>query len=57
MEELKLNFTEAIAYNEKAILMAVSDEKIKDYQENITRCKNKIELSKNHKKWIEQLRK
>ena len=57
MEELKLNFTEAIAYNEKAILMAVNDEKIKDYQENITRCKSKIELSKNHKKWIEQLRK
>ncbi len=57
MEELKLNFKEAIAYNEKAILTALNDDKIKEYQENIDRCKNKIELSKNHLKWLTQLRK
>jgi len=57
MEELKLNFKEAIAYNEKAILVALADEKIKDYQLNIDRCKNKIELSKSHKDWINKLRK
>ncbi len=57
MEELKLNFTTAIANNEKAILVALSDEKIKDYQLNIDRCNNKIELSKNHKDWLKQLRK
>lgn len=57
MEELKLNFGEAIANNEKAILVALSDEKIKDYQQNIDRCKNKIELAKNHSEWLDQLRK
>jgi tetratricopeptide (TPR) repeat protein len=57
MEELKLNFDEAIANNEKAILVALSDEKIKDYQQNIERCKNKIELSKNHLDWLNKLRK
>ncbi len=57
MEELKLNFKGAIANNEKAILVAISDEKIKDYQQNIVRCKSKIELSKSHLKWINQLKK
>ncbi|MEO6730515.1 MAG: hypothetical protein ABIN01_04815 [Ferruginibacter sp.] len=57
MDELKLNFKGAIINNEKAILVAISDEKISDYQQNIVRCKNKIELSKNHLKWINQLKK
>ncbi len=56
MEELRLDFQEAINYYEKAILVALSDEKIKDYQANIDRCRNKIELSKNHKKWLEALK-
>jgi tetratricopeptide (TPR) repeat protein len=57
MEELKLNFTIAISNNEKAILVALSDEKIKDYQLNIDRCNNKIALAKNHIEWLKQLRK
>jgi len=57
MEELKLNFKGAIANTEKAILVAISDDKIKDYQQNIVRCKSKIELSKSHLKWINQLKK
>lgn len=57
MEELKLNFGEAMSFYEKAILVALSDEKIKDYQENIDRCKRKIALSKNHSKWLNQLKK
>ena len=57
MEELKLNFKGAITNFEKAILVAISDEKIKDYEANIARCKSKIELSKNHLKWINQLKK
>ncbi|MBC7848806.1 MAG: hypothetical protein H7Y31_03680 [Chitinophagaceae bacterium] len=44
MEELKLNFEEAIGYYEKAMLFTLSDEKIKDYQENISRCRNKREM-------------
>jgi tetratricopeptide (TPR) repeat protein len=57
MEELKLNFKAAISNHEKAILVAISDDKIKDYQLNITRCKSKIELSKSHTKWLNQLKK
>jgi len=57
MEELKLNFKAAISNHEKAILVAINDEKIKDYQQNINRCKSKIELSKNHVKWLNQLKK
>jgi hypothetical protein len=57
MEELKLNFKSAITNNEKAILVAISDEKIKDYQQNIVRCNSKIELSKSHTKWLNQLKK
>ncbi|MFN8250923.1 MAG: hypothetical protein U0V75_03495 [Ferruginibacter sp.] len=54
MEELRLNFTEAVVYFERAILVALSDEKIKDYQQNIERCRQKIELSKNHARWLAQ---
>lgn len=44
MEELQLNFDAAIEWYEKAILMTLSDEKIKDYQEYISRCRTKLEL-------------
>lgn len=56
MEELKLNFKEAIAFYEKAILMTLSDEKIKDYQEYITRCKSKTELGKQHSSWFGKIK-
>ncbi len=44
LNELKQNFTEAILFYEKAILVTLSDEKIKDYKADIERCKMKIEL-------------
>ena len=56
MEELKLNFQEAISYYEKAILVTLSDEKIKDYQNHIDRCRNKMDLAANHSKWLGQLK-
>lgn len=56
MEELKLNFKDAISYYEKAILMTLSDEKIKDYQENVNRCKTKMELGKEHSSWFGKLK-
>ena len=56
MEELKLNFTDAVSYYEKAILMTLSDEKIKDYQENVNRCKTKMELGKEHSNWFGKLK-
>lgn len=46
MLELKQDYSAAIGSYEKAILISLSDEKIKDYQENINRCISKIELSK-----------
>lgn len=57
MEELKLNFDEAISCYEKAMLVTLNDDKIKEYSEHISRCQTKKELSKSHKKWLEELKK
>jgi len=56
MEELRLNFQEAISYYERAILMSLSDEKIKDCQEFVTRCKTKMELCKQHSSWVAKIK-
>ena len=53
-EELQLNFQGAIDFFEKAILLSLNDEKIKEYQQNIERCRQKVELAKNQEKWTEQ---
>ena len=46
MEELKMNFADAISWYERAILMTLSDEKIKDYQDYINRCRSKLDLDR-----------
>ena len=56
MEELHLHFQEAINYYEKAILFSLNEEKIKDYRNDIERCKAKLELAKNHKNWLGKLK-
>lgn len=56
LEELKLNFEEAKKYHERAILVALNDEKIKDYQQNIERCKLKLQLAKEHSSWLKKIR-
>jgi tetratricopeptide (TPR) repeat protein len=56
-EELQLNFQKAIECFERAILLSLNDEKIKEYRQNIERCEQKLELSKNQKRWIEERRK
>jgi tetratricopeptide (TPR) repeat protein len=56
MEELKLSFREAITYYEKAILVSLNDEKIKEYQDNISRCKVKMELETQHSSWFKKLK-
>jgi len=56
MEELKLNFSEAIKYYEKAILCSLHDDKIKDCQQYIDRCKIKLELIKHHSGWFGKLK-
>jgi tetratricopeptide (TPR) repeat protein len=56
MEELKLNFDKAKEYHEKSILVALSDEKIKGYQQNIDRCKLKIQIAETHASWLIKIR-
>ena len=48
MEELKTNFDKSILYFEKAILASQNDEKIKDYKQDIERCKMKTEIKNRH---------
>jgi tetratricopeptide (TPR) repeat protein len=50
MEELQLNFEDAIRYYEKAILLALNDDRIKDLQNNIERCRLKLDISRQHQK-------
>lgn len=52
IEELQLNFKEAINYFEKAILTTLNEDKIKDYRQDADRCKMKIELAKEHASWL-----
>jgi len=48
MEELKTNFDKSILYFEKAILASQNDEKIKDYKQDIERCRMKMEIKDRH---------
>ncbi|MBS1916387.1 MAG: hypothetical protein JST87_08910 [Bacteroidetes bacterium] len=48
MEELKMNFDKSVVYFEKAILASQNDEKIKDYKQDIERCKMKTEIKSRH---------
>jgi hypothetical protein len=45
LHDLKLNFSGAIGFYERAILVTLSDEKIKEDKADIERCKMKMELS------------
>ncbi|HRF17792.1 MAG TPA: hypothetical protein PK977_06475, partial [Chitinophagaceae bacterium] len=56
MEELKLNFIEAITYYERAALITLNDDKLKEYNEHIQRCNAKLEMSKRHAKWLEKMK-
>lgn len=49
MEELKLNFPAAISAYEKAILSSLNDDKIKMYNDDIERCRNKQEILSRNK--------
>lgn len=47
-EELQKNYEKAVFYFEKAILASQNDEKIKDYQHDIERCRMKQEILGKH---------
>jgi hypothetical protein len=51
-EELNMQFDAAINYFEKAILVSLNDEKIKEYRNDIDRCRKKVELVLNHRDWL-----
>ncbi len=46
VEENKGNYTEAIKLYKKAILLTMSNDKIRDYQSDIDRCRIKIDVLK-----------
>ena len=48
IEEVKLNFEQAIYFFEKAILSSQNDEKIKDYKQDIERCEMKTGIKSRH---------
>jgi tetratricopeptide (TPR) repeat protein len=52
--ELRLQFEDAITYYEKAILITLSDEKIKNYKEDIDRSKEKLQLAEKYKNWLKE---
>lgn len=54
VKELFYSFEEAIACFERAMLSTLNSEKIKNYQEDIDRCKEKIELAKSHSQWLDE---
>ena len=57
MAELNINFEEAVSCLERACIVSLSDDKIKDYQKDIERNLRKVELSANHADWINSVKK
>jgi len=49
-----MQFDAAIKYFERAILVSLNDEKIKEYRTDIERCTKTIEMTHNHKEWIDK---
>ncbi|HMP91884.1 MAG TPA: hypothetical protein PKD90_03380 [Phnomibacter sp.] len=52
INELHGHFADAIAWYQKAILQSMSNEKIKDYQGDIERCRIKMNVGRTSKPWI-----
>ncbi|MGZ5189528.1 MAG: hypothetical protein ACXWCZ_00840 [Flavisolibacter sp.] len=57
IQEMKLRFHDGIQFYEKAALISLSSEKIKQYKEDIERCNEKLVVSKKHSDWIIKLSK
>ena len=51
MEEDRYDYDQAIYYFEKAILATQSDDKIKDFKQDIERCRMKMEIRGRHKEY------
>jgi Tfp pilus assembly protein PilF len=44
MEEMKENFSQAIVYYKRAIMVCLVDDKIEDIKKNISRCEYKLQM-------------
>ena len=51
LNELVLHFTEAIVFYEKALINTMNNDKVKDYQTDIERCRTKLKLGKPAPSW------
>lgn len=54
--ERTLNYEEAIKNYEKAILMSLGEERIKECQQSIERCQMKTGIAKKHSSWFGKLK-
>jgi tetratricopeptide (TPR) repeat protein len=50
-EELQGRYTPALKYYDYAILNTLNNDRIKDYQADIERCKTKLDIAKANKSW------
>jgi len=57
MYEMQGEFGKAITSYEQAILTTMSNDKIKEYQGDIERCKTKTDIGRNKKPWFSFRRK
>jgi tetratricopeptide (TPR) repeat protein len=57
MYEMQGEFAKAIKSYEQAILTTMSNDKIKEYQGDIERCKTKADIARNKKAWFSFRRK
>ena len=57
MNELHSDFVKAIDYYQQAIISTMNNDKIKEFQSDIERCKVKMSITRNSKPWFSFKRK
>jgi hypothetical protein len=57
LNELNGNFLKAIEYYEKALINTMNNDKVKDYQTDIERCRIKLNVGKYKRTWVSFRRK
>ena len=57
LQEMGGHFLHAIGYYEKALLNTMNNDKVKDYQQDIERCRIKLQVGRNAGPWIRFRRK
>lgn len=52
LNEMSCHFPKAIEYYEKALINTMSNDKVKDYQTDIERCRIKLNVGKVNRPWV-----